>query len=90
MGIIVHNRLDYLMEHYCNMIVTPETFRKYFHDDLEESERYLRNWITRESHKNDFFVISEKPLEIKITLTPHDTKVSNANMRSKKNKRSRR
>lgn len=90
MKAIIHNRLDYLMEHYSGMTVTPETFLKYFDYKPAESERYLRNWMSREAHKNDFFTISEKPLAIKITLTPHDTKVSNANMMSKKRKRSRR
>ena len=80
-NIIYHNPLDNILEKYSGIEVSSSTFMDLFDYDAEKSEEYLYNWVFR--HENDCFILEKNPLRIKVTLTPHDIKAYNENMRSK-------
>jgi len=55
---------------------------------IEESEDLLKRWTSR--HPNDYFILSDSPLSLKVTTVPHDVNVFNHNMHERNLKKYRR
>jgi len=78
---IANNPVDWDIYNYYGMAIDVATIAFDMRTSIEKADEYLRHWMSR--HPNDYFILSDNPLSIKITATPHDINVYNHNMHEK-------
>ncbi|WMT53512.1 hypothetical protein [Ferroplasma acidiphilum] len=75
------NSMDWIIQRFSGVSVDAIKLALEARIPIEESEDLLRRWMSR--HPDDYFILSDSPLNIKITTVPHDINVFNHNMHEK-------